>query len=316
MSRRTLLLALGAGVALSASVAFVGRPAVPADTAAPDASPPGEVARIQAHLAAVERELLARDVSHLSPAQRAARAEHIAELRAYRERGVFPHNHDFDGERVPYFVDEHGTRCAMAHLIEQSGHGDLVARVAATANNARIPELAGDSALVAWLDANGLTLAEAARVQPSYDGTRCETVICVGPDREPAHVTARYGTASALSGGTALAALVWTLGADSRIEGSRARGLAGLAAGAAAMWLGASQFDERGTPLALGVTNAALGAATTALTVRSFLWRAPPRVSEPESVEPGAGERRTAISVSPHLEPRDGAMGVRIGLTF
>jgi hypothetical protein len=129
----------------------------------------GERARIQAHLERVERELLSRDVSDLSPARRAARARHISTLRDYRLRGVFPHNHDFSDRRMPYFIDRHGTRCAMAHLIERSGGSDLVRRVAATNNNARVRELAGDPELLAWLEEEGLTVEEAARIQPEYD---------------------------------------------------------------------------------------------------------------------------------------------------
>lgn len=130
----------------------------------------GERARIQAHLERVEQELLSRDVSDLSAAQRAARARHITALRDYRLRGVFPHNHDFSDRRMPYFIDRHGTRCAMAHLIERSGGSDLVRRVAATNNNARVRELAGDSELIAWLEEEGLTVEEAAKIQPGYDG--------------------------------------------------------------------------------------------------------------------------------------------------
>src|SRR5688572_2623876 len=67
-----------------------------------------EVTRIQAHLAQVERELRSRDVSALAPGPRAARAGHIEALRAYRLRGLFPHNHVVP-ERRPVFVDPHGT---------------------------------------------------------------------------------------------------------------------------------------------------------------------------------------------------------------
>lgn len=313
MSRRRILLAVGAGVALSASIALARRPAAAGEVAPAHGSPPGEVARIQAHLAAVERELLARDVSHLTPDQRAARARNIAVLRGYRERGIFPHNHDFAGERVPYFVDEHGTLCAMAYLIQQSGSGDLVSRVAATANNARIPELAGDRELVAWLDANGLTLAEAARVQPSYDDGGCVACFEVPDERE--RVTARYGTASAVASGSALAALVWNL-RRAGPERTTGRSVAGLAAGAVALWLGASQFDESGAPLALGATNAAIGAASTAFAVRHLFRPAPSPAATDTDAAPAPDVRSAAISVSPHVELRNGAVGVRVGLTF
>ena len=315
MSRRAMLLTLGAAVAVSASAALARQPAPPRAAAAAHGSPPGEVERIQAHLAEVERELLARDVSHLGPSQRAARAARIAELRAYRERGVFPHNHDFAGERVPYFVDEHGTLCAMAHLIAQSGGAGLVARVAATANNARVPELAGDSALVAWLDANGMTLAEAARVQPSYDDGSCVFQPCVDEPQTAGAATGKL-TGGIVSSGVAIGALAWTLHADSRSRRATGPALVGLAAGAAALWLGASQFDDSGAPLAIGVTNAAIGAATTAVSLRSLL-RDDPRPVEPEDAAPvAASERRSALSLAPLVDARNGAMGVRVGLTF
>lgn len=57
----------------------------------------------------------------------------------------------------------------MAYLIEQSGHGGLVARIATTHNTARIGDLKDDAELVAWLHRNGLTVAEAARIQPAYE---------------------------------------------------------------------------------------------------------------------------------------------------
>jgi hypothetical protein len=126
-----------------------------------------EVARVQAHLAGAEAQLRTADVAHLSASQRANRARVIEQLAAYRARGEFPRNLDF-AERTPYFIDDRGVRCAMAHLIEHNGGGALVARVAATANNARVRELAADPALIAWLDVHGMTAAEAARVQPEY----------------------------------------------------------------------------------------------------------------------------------------------------
>ncbi|HVK78830.1 MAG TPA: hypothetical protein VM734_36270 [Kofleriaceae bacterium] len=129
--------------------------------------PDAEVARIQHHLAGAEAQLRAADVRGLSPDQRARRAALIDELARYRARGRFPRNLDF-AARTPYFIDARGVRCAMAHLIETHGGGALVARVAATANNAYVAELAGDPELIAWLDANGLTVGEAARIQPSY----------------------------------------------------------------------------------------------------------------------------------------------------
>lgn len=138
-----------------------------------------EKVRLVAHFRTVLGELRARDTSHLSPEQRAARAGLIAELQRYARTGRFPRNLDFPGIRKPYFVDAFGTRCAMAHLIESTGEADLVTRVAATANNAFIREIEGDIALRAWLYRTGLTAAEAARIQPSYCFvTKAEACFC------------------------------------------------------------------------------------------------------------------------------------------
>jgi len=135
-----------------------------------------ETARMQAHLARVEADLRASDAARLTAAQRRWRARLLDELHRYWTRGRFPSN-TFLLDRTPIFVDRSGTRCAVAHLIEISGHGDLVAAVAASHNTAYVAELGSDRELAGWLDEHGLTAAEAARIQPSYEpfpaGTEC-----------------------------------------------------------------------------------------------------------------------------------------------
>lgn len=127
--------------------------------------------RIQQHLLETWSDLSAHPPPGLTAEQLAARRRNLDELHRYALQGVFPVNRDFE-ERTPYFIDERGTRCAMADLIEISGGGEFVAKVHRERNNAYVRELADDPALHAWLKANGLTLAEAARIQPTY--TRCE----------------------------------------------------------------------------------------------------------------------------------------------
>src|SRR5437660_3031940 len=124
--------------------------------------------RLRAHFDSVERELRARDVSGLTPAQRAARARVLNILRTYQARGVFPRNTDFPDRDVPVFIDWRGTRCGFAYLVEQTGHEDLVLRIAATRNYARVPELKDDPEVGRWLAQHGITLAEATRIQPTY----------------------------------------------------------------------------------------------------------------------------------------------------
>lgn len=127
-----------------------------------------ELARVRAHLEGAFAEVSAHSVEHLSLDQRARRAELLADLRDYIDAEQYPVN-DVRSERTPIFVDHFGNRCAMAFLIERHGGEALVHRVAATANLARVRELQEDSELLIWLEHHGLTVEEAARIQPSYD---------------------------------------------------------------------------------------------------------------------------------------------------
>ena len=79
-------LALG----LAASSPSLARP--PRSDPAPSAVRLLEVRRIRAHFDSVLAELPARDGSALTAAQRERRAALLAALRAYRDRGEFPHN--------------------------------------------------------------------------------------------------------------------------------------------------------------------------------------------------------------------------------
>jgi hypothetical protein len=125
----------------------------------------------------VRAHLEAADTSGLAPAARAARAGHIEELGRYARRGRFPKNRDFS-RPAPYFVDAEGTRCAMAHLIDVTGDAELVRRIAASRNNAFVRELADEPDLCAWLAREGLTVEEAALVQPSYCSTHAVECLC------------------------------------------------------------------------------------------------------------------------------------------
>src|SRR5688572_19319569 len=130
-----------ASALLLPALALAPRGPRPADFHAVTDSP-AEVARIRAHFDSVLVELAARDLSTLTVAQRANRSGLVTTLVAYRERGVFPHNYDFPGEAVPYFVDRKtGTLCAVAHLLASTGRRDIVDRVARADNNVWVPSL-------------------------------------------------------------------------------------------------------------------------------------------------------------------------------
>jgi hypothetical protein len=106
--------------------------------------------------------------ARLEPLTALCRALLLDELSRYRRRGRFPRNVARGTKPVAQFIDERGTRCAVAHLMEISGQGELVRHIAQTDNNARVQALARLPELRAWLHAAGLSLDEAARIQPAY----------------------------------------------------------------------------------------------------------------------------------------------------
>ncbi len=227
-------------------------------------------ARLHAHFARVGAELARRDVSALGPAQRASRARLLALLRDYDRQGRFPRN---EGQRTgptPIFVDRHETRCAMAWLIEHSGGAALVARIAATANLARIPELAGDAELGRWLANAGLDLAEAARIQPNYDPPGPGPLppklrVFVDPGEE--HVPSNGVLVSSTVISAAFAARALTLGRlPSRTSAERRRAAeVALCAGAGSLGLGLVDALNDTHLRGAGYANLALGASTVAL---------------------------------------------------
>jgi hypothetical protein len=123
--------------------------------------------RIRQHLAEAESVARARPV-RLDPLRAATRTLLLDELARYRRRGRFPLNHDLRSRAVPEFIDSHGTRCAVAHLMDMSGQSALVRHIASISNNARVRELARWPELRAWLATSGINLEEAARIQPEY----------------------------------------------------------------------------------------------------------------------------------------------------
>jgi hypothetical protein len=250
VSTSRVALAALCAAALVASVAPGLRPADPST----------EVARIRRHLAGAEALLLSRDVSALTAVRREARARRIADLRVYRRRGIFPHNHQGAGRRTPVFVDEHGTRCAMADLIERSGGGAMVARIAATRNLARIRDLAGDAELTAWLDRNGMTLAEAARIQPEYGDE-------VFMDRGPG-VAAWAMTAA--GAGIAATGVGLNVSLASSPNARRSHGVLGVACGLLGCALGATGLSKDGSIRALGAVDVGLGLASFGLGLRQL----------------------------------------------
>ncbi len=228
------MLVVASGVPADAGDDASGRTATSPPSAATFArAEPGvlETRRIQGHLLDVEGVLRRRATDALSASQRERRNAALNWLREYRERGEFPRNHTHAG-RVPVFVDEHGTPCAVAYLLQRSGREDLVREIASADNNVYAWELAADARFSEWLAETGLTLDEAARIQPAYaDGCLCP--------RDEASNTWKYVVPL-----SALSALVghlerpewWTRPAFGVINGAFAVAHAGFAWNAVREW--------------------------------------------------------------------------------
>jgi hypothetical protein len=142
-----------------------------------------EQPRIQRHLAAVEAILRARSTAGLSESQRRNRLARLDDLHEYWTRGEFPQNLDFPNRLIPYFIDAKGVPCAMGYLVIQSGHEDFAEEIRVRMNNAYIGEIAAvDNRLAEWGDVNGMTLEEAAMVQPGYGAPRIGAILQIRLD--------------------------------------------------------------------------------------------------------------------------------------
>lgn len=257
---------------------------------------PLEVVRLQAHFDSVDTEL--RQATVVAGQRTGSRATLIRWLREYREAGRFPRNDRFPQRAIPFFRDSDGTLCAMAYLIERSGRGDLVDRVALTRNNAFIVELAGDPELRSWLDSVGLTVAEAARIQPSYD---------FGPDPEDQKVGSDYAVGSILVSGTSLATLGLNLFAP-----SRSSGWAGVIAGGAGLIAGAANLDGNNGTKKVALADLFFGGMAAAGGLYRLIRPSAVHPSDELSQQSGGAQARLALE--PQVIPASD--GTRLGLAM
>ncbi len=136
-----------------------------------------ERALLQRHLSHVETTLRAETPAGLDVAQTQAREELLDALHEYWTRGVFPRNRDFGDRRVPYFIDDSGTACAVGHLMIESGAAEVAREIATYENNDFVAEI-DHPGLAPWLAAHGLTAEEAAWIQPTYSRCWDEPYVC------------------------------------------------------------------------------------------------------------------------------------------
>jgi hypothetical protein len=295
---RSHLVILAAAAMLASTLALSPRLR---DDSHPDpdrASHEREVVRLRAHFDSVDAELRERDVLGLSHRQKSSRATLIGWLRAYRDEGVFPRNDRFPDRAMPFFRDSRGVLCAMAYLIDRSGRGDLVDEVASTRNNAFIAELADDPELRAWLDSVGLTVSEAARIQPSYGGTG-------GIVEED--VDAGYAVSSVLVSGASLA----TLGLN-MFGPSRSTGTAGVLVGSMSAIAGAVNLDGNNGTQTVAAANIIIGGAAIAAGVYRLINRRAAGPADGLSRQSAGTDKPPAVSPIV-IQTADGA---RLGLAM
>ncbi len=122
--------------------------------------------RIRLHLMRVEQQLRRKNVSHLPQVYQDARVQRLDHLHNYWKHEPIPRN--FGGqERSPRFIDRDGGKCAVAHLMIESGHKDTAMHVVQVANDAYINDM-DFVELDQWAEASGLTRDELALIQPTY----------------------------------------------------------------------------------------------------------------------------------------------------
>ena len=289
MHRSVVVLSLG----LTTAVAFAA-----SHTRSEPLPRAAEVTRLQRHFDSVDVELRSRNVSNLNSGQLARRSQLIGWLREYRDAATFPTNDRF-AHPTPFFRDKNGVLCAMAYLIDRSGRSDIVDNVAATRNNAYIRDLVDDPALVAWLDTWGLTVAEAARIQPAYGGDG----VFFPPDDD--HIDDADAMAA-----IGLNSLSLASAAINVVKPSYFSGFLGVVAGTASIIAGANWLDENRGTERVGTVTIAVGAASLGAGIYGLLEA---RNNDHDRDRYRDRRRRFSMRVTPDLalqrtEPRLGLL--------
>jgi hypothetical protein len=129
-----------------------------------------EQMRIQTHLQYVEAVLRAKDVTHLTTAQKKNRMAMLDLLHEYWKAGVFPTNYDYPNQRIPCFIDKDGNICAVGYLIEQTAGREVAENINNKFKYTYLLNMHTD-AIDAWIQTSGLTMEECAMIQPTYSYT-------------------------------------------------------------------------------------------------------------------------------------------------
>lgn len=132
---------------------------------------------VQAHLGAVLTILRNNPVQHLDAQQLQSRLHLIEVLADYRADGIFPMNY-YRRDRIPVFIDQHQTHCAVGFLLRETGHEAMALRIAAADNYAWLKDI-HDEEFPAWQKASGFSMEELMLVQGAYFSYREDAFIAV-----------------------------------------------------------------------------------------------------------------------------------------
>ena len=122
---------------------------------------------VQAHLGSVLYILRSNPVENLTEEQYQSRKNLIELLDGYRKAGNFPINY-YRHERIPVFIDQNNTHCAVGYLLQQTGHELLALRIAAADNYIWVKDIK-EAAMLQWQQASGLSLEELKLIQGAYE---------------------------------------------------------------------------------------------------------------------------------------------------
>ena len=161
------------------------------------------------------------------------------------------------------------------------------------------PELADVPELRTWLDSVGLSVAEAARIQPSYEPP---------PDvPEDQAVSANYALTSILVSGASLTTLGLNL-----ITPSKSTGWAGLIAGSVGVIAGAANLDGTDGTEKVAAANMIIGGSALAVGLYRLVG---PRPAQPvDGVSSRSAGSNARVAVSPLVVPTSGSP--RLGLAM
>ena len=195
-----------------------------------------ETERIQTHLSYVEQLLRTADAANLSSNQQANRAAILDWLHQYWNRGIFPANRDYPGERRPCFIDADGNICAVGFLIEQTKGRQLAEDINAKHQYDFLLDM-HEPVIKSWADEYGLTLEECAMIQPTYGPPPADQT-------NYAEIKTSYGISSGLIGGTNIAANIVNL--SSRLKHNTVLSYIGLMTGTAQVIMGITNVKRTG----------------------------------------------------------------------